>query len=249
MGFADSGHMGGSGHRRVLTRARRNPSLRFARMLREKLPAPVDAVDRPRPTRVAGVAVLVAAMALIAAGCNDDGKELDDPVFPPPATTVVATSLPSDTQATVLPVAPMALVAPWVDGSPIPERHTCAGAGLSPALTWSNVPPGTVELAISVVDLDAGQYVHWLVYGVSPLETGVVEGQLPELAFEWPNSSGSTAWSAPCPPAGEEHRYVITLYALNQQLESADDAPATEVLSNLNAISIAQSTVSGTVTG
>ena len=39
---------------------------------------------------------------------------------------------------------------------------------------------------------------------------------------------------------------VFTLYALNQQLEAADDAPATEVVSMLNLTAIDQSSVSGT---
>lgn len=75
------------------------------------------------------------------------------------------------------------------------------------------------------------------------------EGQLPEAAFEWPNSSGQAAWFAPCPPDGETHRYQFTVYALNQQLEAADDAPVTEVLSILDATTIARSSVSGLATG
>ncbi len=172
---------------------------------------------------------------------------LDDPVFPPPAT--VAATVPLVTPAPSTEVAaPFTLVAPWVDGSPLPDRHTCVDVGTSPALTWSNVPGGTVELAVSVVDLDADQFVHWLVYGMSPIESGLAEGQNPG-GFEWPNSSGATGWTPPCPPVGETHRYAFTVYALNQQLEAADDAPATEVLSILNTTSIAQSTVSGIASG
>jgi len=163
---------------------------------------------------------------------------------------MVATSVPIDSAVVAPPVtAPFTLVAPWVDGAALPERQTCSGAGVSPALTWSDVPAGTVELALSVVDLDADQYVHWLVYGLLPIESGLSEGQAPTVAFEWPNSSGQGAWAPPCPPAGEQHRYVFTVYALNQQLEAADDASATEVLSILNATTIAQSSVSGTVSG
>lgn len=158
-------------------------------------------------------------------------------------TTLPPGTLPPEPTA----AAALTLVAPWVDGTPLPQRYTCADVGVSPALTWSNVPPGTVELALSVVDLDAEEFVHWLVYAISPIEPGFAEGQPPDASFEWPNSAGQAAWFSPCPPTGEEHRYSFTIYALNQQLEAADDASANEVLSILEATTIAQSSVTGTV--
>jgi hypothetical protein len=205
----------------------------------------------PRSSRTIRNAAAAVAVLIVASACGErSGKVLDEPVFPPPATTIVATTLPTEPAITAPAIIqPLALVAPWVDGAALPDRHTCADAGVSPALTWTNVPSGTVELALSVVDLDADQYVHWLVYGLLPVESGLAEGQLPPSALEWPNSSGQSAWSPPCPPAGEQHRYVFTVYALNQQLEAADDASATEVLSILNATTIAQSSVSGTASG
>ncbi len=189
---------------------------------------------------------LLIGPVLVVAACGDrSGKTLDDPVFPPPETTLAATTVPPAT----VPPAALTLVAPWVDGAEIPERHTCAGDGVSPALTWSNVPLGSVELAVTVVDLDDDQFVHWIVYAIGIGETGLVEGQLPAGAFEWPNSSGIAGWQEPCPPSGETHRYQFTIHALNQQLEVADDASATEVLSILNATSIDLSSVSGLSTG
>ena len=200
-----------------------------------------------RPPRLRSSAVLVAAVASLTGACGDrSGKTLDDPIFPPPATT---TTVPTTAAPQTAPPAPLTLVAPWVDGAAIPDRHTCAGEGFSPPLSWSDVPLGTVELALSVVDLDAGQYVHWLVYGVGPGSSGTAEEVAPDGALEWTNSTGTPAWAPPCPPSGETHRYVFTLYALNQQLEVADDAGTNEVLSALDATSIAQSSISGLATG
>ena len=189
---------------------------------------------------------------IVCGACGDrSGKVLDDPVFPPPATTnaPAVTSVPAGESLDTATVLPFTLVTPWVDGATIPDLNTCSGGGVSPAMTWSNVPPGTVELAVSVIDSDADSYVHWLVYGIAPTAPGLNEGQLPDAVFEWPNSSGESAWSPPCPPDGETHRYEFTVYALNQQLEAADDAPATEVLSILDATTIARSSVSGLATG
>lgn len=193
--------------------------------------------------------MLLAVTVLTAAGCGDrSGKILDDPVFPPPAPTTTTTVAPTGAPETTPPAA-LAIVAPWVDGATIPDRHTCRGDGLSPPLSWSGVPLGTVELALSVVDLDAGQSSNWIVYGIGAASIGAAEAVVPDGAFEWPNSSGAPAWVPPCPPDGQTHRYVFTLYALNQQLEVADDAGTTEVLSALDAISIAQASISGVVTG
>jgi Raf kinase inhibitor-like YbhB/YbcL family protein len=197
----------------------------------------------PVTHRVAAV-IVAAAFALTACG-DRSGRTLDDPVFPPPAPPTVPTTAPPPTAA----AAPLTLVSPWVDGAEIPERYTCAGDGVSPALTWSNVPVGTIELALSVVDLDADRFVNWLVYGIAPFETGLIEAQIPAGAFLWPTSMGTGEWLEPCPPAGRTHRYQFTVYALNQQLEAADDAAATEVLSILDATTIAQSSITGFTTG
>lgn len=192
---------------------------------------------------------LVAAAAIVLGACGDrSGKTLEDPVFPPPAPVVVSSSLPGE-PATSLAAGPFSLVAPWVDGAEVPARNTCSAEGLSPALTWSNVPFGTVELTIAVTDVDASDTVHWLLYAIPPAQPGLVEGQLPDGSFTWLNSFGRTEWTAPCPPPGETHRFLFTIHALNQQLEVADDADANEVLANLDAITIARSSVSGLVTG
>ena len=45
---------------------------------------------------------------------------------------------------------------------PIPERHTCEGADVSPPLRWSHVPEGARSLALIVDDPDApgGVFTH-----------------------------------------------------------------------------------------
>lgn len=192
--------------------------------------------------------LLLVLLAMMTSSCGDrSGRTLDDPVFDPPELPVVVSTLPPEPTTATLPL-PLTLTASWVDGATVPGRQTCLGEGLSPALTWANVPLGTSELAISVVDIDAGNVVHWLAYAISTFETGVIEGQLPQNAFEWANDFGNRGFDALCPPSGETHRYLFTLYALNQQLEVAEDASAAEALSELEITSIARASVSGLVT-
>lgn len=193
---------------------------------------------------------MTAALGVAAAACDTgDGRQLESPVFPPPAITVPATLAPPVTEPSLPaePVAtPLQLIAPWRDGAAVPTRYTCDGENLSPALTWASVPPETIELAITVTDLDAPDFVHWIVFDIPVESTGLVEGTPPDGATLWPNGSGAADYVGPCPPIGEEHRYLFTVHALNQQVEPADDMTATEIIEILNLTSIDQSSVSGT---
>ena len=182
--------------------------------------------------------MLVAGLSSCSTG---DGRTLRPPVFPLPQPLSTEPTLPPEPAT-----APLLLIAPWQDGAAIPIRHTCDGDDVSPALTWANVPAGTVELAVTVVDLDAGGYVHWILYGIDPARTSLIENEQPVPGYEWVNSAATTSYRGPCPPASEQHIYQFTVHALNQQLEVADDAPGTEVISMLNLIAIDQGAVSGT---
>lgn len=189
---------------------------------------------------------------MVATACDTgDGRTLDPPTQPLPAPSLAEPALttepPVPTQQPV-PTEPaqLQLIAPWQDGAEIPVRHTCDGEDLSPALTWTNVPAGTIELAVSVTDLDAGGFVHWILYAIPSTQGGLAESEVPAGVFAWANSYGNQGWDGPCPPAGENHRYQFTVHALNQQVEAADNATAAEVISILNLIAIDQSSVSGT---
>lgn len=108
----------------------------------------------------------------------------------------------------------------------IPQRHTCEGADLAPALEWSGLPAGTASLVLIVDDPDAPDpaaplqtWVHWVLYDIPPGTTGLPEGgkPLPEGAHEGLNDWGRPGYGGPCPPVGR-HRYFFRLHALNQRL-------------------------------
>ena len=75
---------------------------------------------------------------------------------------------------------------------------------------------------------------------------GLPLDEVPPGAIEWPNDFGDVGYGGPCPPGGDTHTYLFTVHALNQQVEVADDAGATEVVDLLNQTSILESSVSGT---
>lgn len=112
------------------------------------------------------------------------------------------------------------------NGGLIPLRfataHVAGGANVSIPYHWSDIPPGTKSLALSVVDHHriARNWVHWLVVDINPKETKLAEGAsggaMPSGALELLNSYGYTGYGGPQPPPGTgPHLYVASLYALN----------------------------------
>jgi Raf kinase inhibitor-like YbhB/YbcL family protein len=195
--------------------------------------------------------IALAALALVVTACNDDGRDMRSPVLPPPpSTTAAPATVPPGEQAlgtaattTTLPPSFQLLTA-WPNGGSIPARHTCDAEDVAPAISWTTVPIDAVELAVTMVDLDAN-FVHWVMFGISPTRTGLAEAEQPPGAIQWPNDFGDEGYGGPCPPEGETHTYLFTVHALNQQVEVADDAAATEVVELLNQTSILESSVSG----
>jgi Raf kinase inhibitor-like YbhB/YbcL family protein len=154
-------------------------------------------------------ALFLGALVTVAA-CSNDGRTLREP-SPNQTASIITTTLPPTTQAPAF-----VLTGPWSNGSSIPTAYTCKGADVAPALTWTGVPEGTVELALVVTDPDAGDFVHWIVSGIDPTATALDGTALPAGAVEAENSSGTTGWVGPCPPEGTSHRYLFTLYALSE---------------------------------
>jgi Raf kinase inhibitor-like YbhB/YbcL family protein len=113
------------------------------------------------------------------------------------------------------------------EGAPIPVKHTCDGADLSPPLAWSGVPPGTAALALIADDPDAPgrTWVHWVLYDLPAVFAGLPENvsktEAPkELggAAQGRNDSRELGYGGPCPPLGPAHRYFFKLYALAKPL-------------------------------
>ena len=89
------------------------------------------------------------------------------------------------------------------------------------------------------------RYVHWVVTNIDPFVQSVGEDGLPENAIELRNSSGTTGWLGPCPPAGV-HDYEFTVLALVDPVELPLDAPAEEAASTLETAAIERAVITGT---
>lgn len=105
----------------------------------------------------------------------------------------------------------------------IPERFSCRGSGVNPALVIEGLPGDAKSLALIVDDPDAqhGTFVHWVVYDIA-LTSRIEEDSLP--GKQGVNSSGGTSYVSPCPPPGKKHRYFFKVYALDKMLDLYDGA-------------------------
>ena len=107
----------------------------------------------------------------------------------------------------------------------IPERYTCVGEDISPALAWGEPPAGTQSFALIMDDPDApgGTWVHWVLFNIpasarSLPETFPSDATLPDGSMSGNSSFGGPGYGGPCPPVGR-HRYFHKLYALDRTLD------------------------------
>jgi Raf kinase inhibitor-like YbhB/YbcL family protein len=120
----------------------------------------------------------------------------------------------------------------FADGGRIPAAFTCDGIDDSPPLSWSNLPAGTVQLALIMEDPGAagGAITHWVVFGIPASASSIARGAIPRGAVQGTTGFSQSHYGGPCPPTGDAaHRYVFTLYALKASLTLPKGAPPADV--------------------
>ena len=182
---------------------------------------------------VAAVAVVSVAAVLVSACSSGDGRSLPPAVEPLPTTTTT-------TPATI-PGPSFRVVAPWGSDGLVPARSGCGTDAAAPAVSWTDVPGGTSELAV-VFSIDGTP--QEVLVGIDPVAAGLAEGALPPGSFWWPPSDTGARWPGWCTDDGDAD-LQITVYALNQQLEAADDTSVTELVGMIAMTAITQATVIG----
>ncbi len=161
-------------------------------------------------------------------------------------TAAQAQSIP---QTTALRAPGLTLTTPaFQDGGIIPNKYTRAAEGhaVSPGLTWTNVPMGTVTFALLVRDPDSSiarttkQIVHWMIFNI------------PGTTRELPEATGSLAclndgsvqalnhnkeigyMGMAAAAAGPYHHYTFELFALDMKLSLGPNATQTQLLKQVD---------------
>src|SRR5947209_2328748 len=134
-------------------------------------PAPAHRL-RPagRTRRPATIVVVALALAVVTAACGTSGRTMQEPASgataPPRHPDSTTTSAPASANTKVIGDLFTLTSADFPPGGKIPASASCDGAGTPPAFSWANVPAGTVELALTMTDPDADNFVHWVVAGI-----------------------------------------------------------------------------------
>ena len=181
-----------------------------------------------------GTVALVGLSALLLASCSRDGREMKPPTADQTETIAIATTIAE----TVAPVQELTIAVPWEEGAPIDALFTCDGSKLSPSFDIAGLPEGTVTWGLSIVDQTAANAVHWVAANIDPAINHVDAGVVPAGAVQSLNRIQKVGYAAPCPKAGELHTYVLTVYAVSQQLEVSDGMDAETMLTSLEAGSL-----------
>ena len=116
---------------------------------------------------------------------------------------------------------------------------------LSIPLTFENTPTGTVSLALSIIDPDGGNWVHWLAANLPVAD--LAENASIDLAskmVQGTNDFGFVGYGGSTPPSGT-HTYVITVYALSETLPLKDGFSLKQFKESLSGKTLASATLTG----
>lgn len=110
------------------------------------------------------------------------------------------------------------------DGAPVPARFTADGAGASPPLAWTGLPPGTARVVLLVEDAGSptpNPLVHLIAWNLdpgAPLAEGAASQSESRLDLG-KNSFLKVGWLPLDPPTGHgPHAYLFQAYALDAAL-------------------------------
>jgi len=130
----------------------------------------------------------------------------------------------------------------FADGATIPTEFTCSAGpqAVSPAVHWSQVPPGTKSFVLLLHDPEPhpGKHLqditHWLIWNIPGTATGLPQGvpagaTLPDGAHQL-NQRNQPAFMGPCAPPGPQHHYTWQLFALDTTLDLPANASRAAVM-------------------
>ena len=134
-------------------------------------------------------------------------------------------------------------------GERMPDAYSNNGAGVSPPISWSDVPEATTSFAVVCHDMDApliDGFTHWVVYGIPADVRELPEGGGDEYT-QGVNSLGKPGWFPASPSPGHgTHFYHFHVYAIGNNLELEPGLGTRDLLEKIDPDVINQARVVGT---
>ena len=199
--------------------------------------------------RVFRTALFAVVLAVLAAACASDGRELAEPqdwqttTTRPPPPTSAPPQLAGDTGLT--------LSSPdFEPGGELPSVARCDGQNKFPTLEWTEPDPdlGAVELAVTLSDQTDPEapLLLWLMAGINPGITQIPSGTFPnDGAFETLNDYGQQGFGTPCLESFETGRRDLQfkLYVLDSASGLSSGAPGNTSWDEITAKAVETATV------
>ena len=138
------------------------------------------------------------------------------------------------------------------DGGTIPTDSGCDGADVSPLVYWAGAPDTTKSLVFTLIDPDApgGDFTHWVLYNIPPSVNTLPAALFNKThsaidARQGQNDFGHLGYGGPCPPLGQTHHYLFTVYALDNVLAIPDGASLADVMNATKSHIVGEGSLTG----
>jgi hypothetical protein len=126
----------------------------------------------------------------------------------------------------------------FIGGQMLPFKCTNEGDNVNPSLVIQEVPPASQSLVVIMRSSglvqnmqDDGQgKVHWIVWNIPPQIGYIPSGIIPKGAIVGINDYWEVGYGGPYPPAGECHKYKISVYALDTSLNLSSSTTNQQLL-------------------
>lgn len=149
---------------------------------------------------------------------------------------------------------PLILSSPdFKNGGNLPKDYTCDGKGISPALSWSNIPPNTQSYVLIMDttpgplrpgEVDSGKHFYLTIFNIPKTVTTIAAGATTIGTLGQNFQGKSVGYTPPCSQGPGVKKYSIHLYALNSKLTiSAEDATEENLLSAMTGKVISSATL------
>ena len=134
------------------------------------------------------------------------------------------------------------------DGGEIPRECGYKNGNEKPELVLTEIPKGTMSLALIMDDPDAmgavGKvWVHWVMWNIRSNTAAI--GNDSANGTEGMTDFGEVGYGGPAPP-DKRHTYVLKLYALNHTLDLPKESTKAEVEKAMEGHILEQATLTGT---